>query len=152
MGMLPTPEDPQDLRTPAFIRRMLGMDEPDAHDEPEDPIVVTQPEPEPLPDITPEDDEDAPAISDTEPQAAQPERPESRAARKRRRAVRRVSRRHVPETEPAAEPQAAPLALPASPAPPWSPWRPSHRKRPRRTSPAPFPCLPRLFRPSPIAA
>lgn len=70
MGMLPTPEDPRDLRTPAFIRRMLGMDEPDAHDEPEDPIVVTQPEPEPLPDITPEDDEDAPAISDTEPQAA----------------------------------------------------------------------------------
>ncbi len=117
MGMLPTPEDPRDLRTPAFIRRMLGMDEPDAHDEPEDPIVVTQPEPEPLPDITPEDDEDAPAISDTEPQAAQPERPESRAIRKRRRVVRRVSRHHVPETEPAAEPQAAPLALPASPAP-----------------------------------
>lgn len=113
MGMLPTPEDPRDLRTPAFIRRMLGMDEPDAHDEPEDPIVVTQPEPEPLPDITPENDEDAPAISDTEPQAAQPERPESRATRKRRRAVRRVSRHHVPETEP----QAAPLALPASPAP-----------------------------------
>lgn len=107
MGMLPTPEDPRDLRTPAFIRRMLGMDEP------EDPIVVTQPEPEPLPDITPENDEDAPAISDTEPQAAQPERPESRATRKRRRAVRRVSRHHVPETEP----QAAPLALPASPAP-----------------------------------
>lgn len=115
MGMLPTPEDPRDLRTPAFVRRMLGMDEPDAHDEPEDPIVVTQPEP--LPDITPEDDEDAPAISDTEPQAAQPERPESRAIRKRRRVVRRVSRHHVPETEPAAEPQAAPLALPASPAP-----------------------------------
>lgn len=111
MGMLPTPEDPRDLRTPAFIRRMLGMDEP------EDPIVVTQPEPEPLPDITPENDEDAPAISDTEPQAAQPERPESRATRKRRRVVRRVSRHHVPETEPAAEPQAAPLALPASPAP-----------------------------------